>query len=158
MYFSWKDAFFHSALVSWEKTTMHIEKTSDPTACTESCDVLLHLIRRLFNKSKKCMTRDSILHSHISVSECHTLVERSFQYLLGCGRKVTWEVWGILCFLKLCFLKENRNFILLWILSEKGWIREFKHLLSSHGHYLSLSYLLSFHDHNNNQGEKKILK
>lgn len=33
------------------------------------------------------MTRDSILHSHISVSQCHSLVERRFQYLLAGWQK-----------------------------------------------------------------------
>lgn len=59
---------------------MHTEKTSDTTTCTESYDIVLHLIKRLFNKCKNCMTRDSILHSHISISQGHSVVERCVQY------------------------------------------------------------------------------
>lgn len=140
MYFSWKDSFFHSVLVSWEETSMHTEKASDPITCTASCDTLLHLIKRLFNKSKKCMTKDSIWHSHISVPQGHSLVERCFQYWLGCRRKNTRKIWHILCFLMLHSLKEENNFIL----SGKGLTREFKHLLFSHGYYFNLLYLLVF--------------
>lgn len=89
------------------------------TTCTGSCDILVHLIKRLFNKPKKFVMRDWIPHSHIAVSECHSLAEKSFQYILGCRRKRTTK-FGLFCFLMLCFFKENRNFILLWILSENG--------------------------------------
>lgn len=70
------------SIVYWylKEESMHTEKATDSTTCNEGCDILLHLIKRLFNKSEKCMTRDSILHSHISVSQGHSLAERCFQY------------------------------------------------------------------------------
>lgn len=75
-----------SSIVHWYLERKHpctLKKLVTLPPCTESCDIPLHLIKRLFNKSKKRMTRDSILHSHISVSQCHSLVERRFQYLLA---------------------------------------------------------------------------
>lgn len=44
------------------------------------------------------------------------------------------------------FLKEERNFILLSILSEKVLTGKFKHLFS-HGYYFNLPYLPSSHDY-----------
>lgn len=86
---------------------MHAEKASDPTTCTESCDILLHFIKRFFNKSKKCMTRDSILHSHISVSQGHSLVERYFSTDWDAEGKRQ-EKYGMFCVF-LCFVFPKRR-------------------------------------------------
>lgn len=96
-----------SPIVHWYLERKHpctLERLA--TTCTESCDIILHLIKKLFNKSKKFMMRHSIPLSHTSIFECHSLAERSFQYVLGCRRKRTRKVWGILFSHTLFFKRE----------------------------------------------------
>lgn len=100
---------------------MRTEKASDPTTCTESCDIPLHLIKRLFNKSKKSMTRDSILHSHISVSQCHSLVERCFQYsLAGLQKEKDKKNPAYFVFSYALFFKRGEKFYFTFSFVRKG--------------------------------------
>lgn len=83
---------------------MHTEKASDPMTCTESWDILLCLIKGLFNKFKKCMTRDSTF-PHFSFSRSQFSKEDFFS--TDWAAEGIRKIWHFLCFLMLSFLKEE---------------------------------------------------
>lgn len=107
------------------------------------CDILVQFIKRFFNKSKKCMTRLYPTFSHFSFSRsqlCRNIFSTDWDAEGKKKEKMAYFVFSYALF----FSKEEKNFILLLILSGKGLTREFQHLLFSHGYYFHLSYLPVF--------------